>query len=184
MNIRSGWARTGCTAATLSALLAIGTVQADENSARHEAYGMEKAKISLSEAIRAAEKQGNGQAVSAEYELTSGKPAYYEVKVLSNDGQKLTEYELGARTGKVNKVRDEKFEKLFTRLKPTAIQNAPTSLTRAIATAETRAGGKAQEASISRDGDQVQYDVKVVKTDGTSEKLTINGSDGKVASAK
>jgi uncharacterized membrane protein YkoI len=81
-------------------------------------------------------------------------------------------------------VKDEKFEKMFTRLKPTAIQNAPTSLTRAITTAETRSGGKAKEAEVNRDGDQLQYEVKVVKADGTGETLKINGSDGKVASAK
>ena len=63
-------------------------------------------------------------------------------------------------------------------------QNAPTSLTRAITTAETRSGGKAKEAEVNRDGDQLQYEVKVVKNDGTSETLKINGSDGKVASAK
>jgi uncharacterized membrane protein YkoI len=57
-------------------------------------------------------------------------------------------------------------------------------LTRAITTAETRSGGKAKEATVNRDGDQVQYDVEVVKLDGSSEKLKINGADGKVASAK
>jgi uncharacterized membrane protein YkoI len=166
-----------------SSLLAFGAAQASD-SARHEAQAMEKAKISLTEAIRMAEKQGNGQAISAEYEFKNGDPAYYEVKVLRDDGQKLTEYQLDPNTGKVKEVKDEKFEKLFTRIKPTAIQNAPTSLTRAITTAETRAGGKAKEAEVNRDGDQLQYEVKVVKLDGGSETLKINGSDGKVASAK
>jgi uncharacterized membrane protein YkoI len=183
MQTKSGWVTTSLMTAALSSLLAMGAAQATD-TARHEAAAMEKAKISLTEAIRTAERQGNGQATSAEYVLKSDKPAYYEVKVLRNDGQKLTQYELDANTGQVKEVSDEKFEKMFTRIKPTAIQNAPTSLTRAIATAETRAGGKAQEATVNRDGDQLQYDVKVVKMDGTSEKLKINGSDGKVASAK
>jgi uncharacterized membrane protein YkoI len=167
----------------VSSLVAIGAAQATD-TARHEAQAMEKAKISLTEAIHIAERQGNGQATSAEYEFKSGNPAYYEIKVLRNDGQKLTKYELDPNTGKVKEVNDEKFEKLFTRIKPTAIQNAPTSLTRAITTAETRSGGKAKEAEVNRDGDQLQYEVKVVKLDGSSETLKINGSDGKVASAK
>jgi uncharacterized membrane protein YkoI len=175
--------KTTLVLAAVSSLLAIGAAQASD-SARHEAQSLEKAKISLTEAIRIAEKQGNGQAISAEYEFKSGNPGYYEVKVLRNDGQKLTKYELSPSTGTVKEVSDEKFEKLFTRIKPTAIQNAPTSLTRAITTAETRAGGKAKEAEVNRDGDQLQYKVEVVKLDGTSEKLEINGSDGKVASAK
>ena len=175
--------KSGLVLAAVSSILAMGAAQASD-SVRHEAQSIEKAKISLAEAIRIAEKQGNGQATSAEYEFKNGNPAYYEVKVLRNDGQKLTKYELSPSTGTVKEVSDEKFEKLFTRIKPVAIQNAPTSLTRAIATAETRTGGKAKEAEVNRDGDQLQYKIEVVKLDGTSEKLEINGSDGKVASAK
>ncbi len=177
MKIRSGLALAA------ASIVALGAAQASD-SARHEARSMEKAAISLPEAIRIAEKQGNGHATSAAYELKSSNPAYFEVKVLSNDGQKLTRYEISPSTGKVQKVSDEKFEKLFTRLKPTAIQNAPTSLTRAIGAAEARVGGKARAAEINRDGDQVQYEVEVVKLDGASEKVKINGSDGKVASAR
>jgi uncharacterized membrane protein YkoI len=175
--------KSGLVLAAVSSVLALGSAQASD-SARHQAQSIEKAKISLTEAIRIAEKQGNGQATSAEYEFKNGNPAYYEVNVLSNDGQKLTKYELSPTTGTIKEKSDEKFEKLFTRLQPTAIQHAPTSLTRAIATAEARSGGKAKEAEISRGGDQLVYKVEVVKLDGTTEKLQINGADGKVASAK
>jgi uncharacterized membrane protein YkoI len=181
MKTSSGWVKAGWLAGV--SLLAATAANATD-SARHEAQAMEKSKVSLTEAIRTAELKGNGQATSAAYVFKSGNPAYYEVKVLSNDGQKLTEYDLNANSGEVKQASDEKFEKLFTRIKPTAIQNAPTSLTRAITTAETRSGGKAREATVNKDGDQLAYDVKVVKADGTSEKLKINGSDGKVASAK
>jgi uncharacterized membrane protein YkoI len=180
--MKTGSVRAGILLAA-SSLLALGVAHASD-SARHEAQAMEKAKISLTQAIHMAERQGNGQAISAEYEFKNGDPAYYQVKVLRDDGQKLTEYQLDPNTGKVKEVKDEKFEKLFTRIKPTAIQNAPTSLTRAITTAETRSGGKAKEAEVNRNGDQLQYEVKVVKLDGGSETLKINGSDGKVASAK
>ncbi|MFL6605349.1 MAG: PepSY domain-containing protein [Steroidobacteraceae bacterium] len=181
MKIKSGPMTAALLAA--SSLLAMGAAQATD-TARHEAQSMDKAKMSLTEAIHMAERQGNGQAISAEYEFKNGNPAYYEVKVLGNDGKKLTKYELDPNTGQVKEVSDEKFEKLFTRIKPTAIQHAPTSLTRAITTAETRSGGKAREAEVNRDGDQLQYEVKVVKADGTSETVKINGADGKVASAK
>ncbi len=87
-------------------------------------------------------------------------PPTTKSNVLRNDGQKLTQYELSPATGTVKEKSDEKFEKLFTRIKPTAIQNAPTSLTRAIATAETRSGGKAKEAEVSRDGDQLSTRLK------------------------
>lgn len=167
----------------IASILALGAAQASD-SARHEAQSMQKATISLTEAIHIAEKQGNGQATSAEYEFKNGNPAYYQVDVLSSDGQKLTRYELNPSTGKVQNVSDQKLEKLLTRIKPTAIQNAPTSLTRAIGTAEARFGGKAREAEVDRGGDQLVYQVEVVKLDGSSEKVKINGSDGKVASSK
>ena len=76
--------------AAVSSLLAIGAAQASD-SARHQAQSLEKAKISLTEAIRIAEKQGNGQAISAEYEFKRGNPAYYEVKVLRTDGAEAHE---------------------------------------------------------------------------------------------
>jgi len=170
-------------AAAVSSVLAIATAQASD-SAKHEAESISSAKVSLTDAIHMAEKQGNGQAISAEYEFKGGNPAYYEIKVLRNDGKKLTKYELSPSTGKVKEASNEEFEKVFTRIKPASIQNAPTSLSHAIMTAEERSGGKATDADVDRDGDQVQYTVKVVKLDGTSEKLKINGSDGKVASAK
>ncbi len=167
----------------VASVLALGAAQASD-SARHEAESLDKAKISLTEAIHIAEKQANGQATRAEYEFKKGNAPHYEVRVLRNDGEKLTKYELSPSTGKVKEVSDEKFAKLFTRIKPAAIRNAPTSLTRAIDTAETRSGGKARAAEIDRDGDQVVYEVEVVKRDGSSEKLKINGADGKVAAAK
>lgn len=175
--------RSALVLAAISAVLAGAGAQASDSD-RHLAQALSHAKLSLTEAIRAAEKQGNGQAISAEYEFKGGDPAYYEVKVLRSDGEKLTRYDLNPDSGKIKEVSDEKFEKLFTRIKPTSIRNAPTSLTRAISTAEQRTGGRAESADVDRDGDQVQYTVKVVKLDGSSEKVKVNGADGKVASAK
>ncbi len=166
----------------VSFVLATGAAQASE-SAVHEAQALSKAKVSLTDAIHMAEQRGNGQAISAEFEFKKGRPGYYEVKVLRNDGKKLTQYDLNANSGKVTEASNEEFEKLFTRIKPASIQNAPTSLSRAISTAEERSGGKATDASVDRDGDQVKYTVKVAKADGTTEKVKVNGADGKVASA-
>lgn len=162
--------------------LATGSAVASE-SAVHQAQSLIQAKVSLTDAIRIAERDGNGHAISASYELRSGNPPYYEVKVLGQHGGKLTRYDLNPNTGKVNASSDERLEKVFTRLKPTSIENAPTSLSRAIETAEERAGGKATDATIDRDGSQVKYSVEIARLDGTTDKVKINGSDGKVASA-
>jgi uncharacterized membrane protein YkoI len=173
------------TAAVAAAMLALsmGAAYAGEGVAREEA-AVATAGVSLTQAIHLAEQKGNGQAISAEYAPKSGTAGRYEIKVLSNDGKRLTEYYLDPKVGTVTKAENEPFEKVFTRLKPKSIQNAPTSLTRAVSTAEARAGGKATEAEVDRDGDQVMYTVKVAKADGSTAKVEVNGSDGKVASAK
>src|SRR5882724_11443300 len=104
MKIQSGPVRTAWLLAA-SSVLAMGAAYASD-SARHEAQALEKAKISLTEAIRTAERQGSGQATSAEYEFKNGNPAYYEVKVLRDDGRKLTQYEIDPNTGQVKEVKD------------------------------------------------------------------------------
>ena len=78
----------------------------------------------------------------------------------------------------------EPFEKLFTRIKPDQLENAPTSLKSAIKTAEAQSGGKAVDADADRNGDTVRYVVKVAKADGSMEKVKVNGADGKIASAR
>jgi uncharacterized membrane protein YkoI len=164
--------------------LSVGAAYATDSTTKKEETALSNSAVSLTQAIHMAEQKANGQAISAEYSPKSGTAGRYEIKVLSNDGKQLTEYYLDPNTGTVTKAENEPFEKMFTRLKPKSIQNAPTSLTRAVTTAETRAGGKATEAEVDRDGDQVMYTVKVAKADGSTEKVKVNGSDGKVASAK
>jgi len=39
-------------------------------------------------------------------------------------------------------------------------------------------------ADTDRHGDEVRYTVKVVTADGTTQTIKVNGTDGKVASAK
>lgn len=150
----------------------------------HEEEALSNAKVSLTQAIGIAEKQGSGQAVSADYTPKSGHMGYYDIKVLSSDGSKLTKYRVSPSTGKITEASNEPFQKVFTRIKPTDLQNAPTSLKSAITTAESESGGKAIDADTDRSGNAVRYTVKVAKADGSTEKVKVNGENGKVASAK
>jgi len=173
-------------ATALLAALAMGlavTVTQAENATREDQM-LSHAKVSLNQAIGIAEQQGSGQAIGAEYVSQKSGVGHYDIKVLSSDGSKLVKYRVSPSTGKVTEASNEAFEKVFTRIKPEALQNAPTSLKTAITTAEAQAGGKAINADADRDGDQVRYTVKVAKADGTTEKVKVNGADGKVASAK
>ena len=158
-----------------------GTQAAD--AAREDAT-LSNATVSLNDAINKAEKEGGGQAVAADYTAKKGTMGYYDVKVLSSDGAKLTEYRVSTATGKVTKASNEPFEKMFTRIKPDQLASAPTSLKGAIKTAEAQSGGKAVDADADRNGDTVRYVVKVAKADGSTEKVKVNGADGKVASAQ
>jgi uncharacterized membrane protein YkoI len=173
-------------AIALAVALAMGTavtgVQAAD-AAREDAT-LSNAKVSLNDAINKAEKEGGGQAVAADYKPKKGTMGYYDIKVLSSDGSKLTEYRVSTAAGKVTKASNEPFEKMFTRIKPDQLASAPTSLKGAIKTAEAQSGGKAVDADADRDGDTVQYTVKVAKADGSTEKVKVNGADGKIASAK
>jgi uncharacterized membrane protein YkoI len=174
------------TTAMLAALalgFAVTGAQAADKAAREDAT-LSNAKVSLTQAIGIAEKEGSGQATSADYMAKKGTMGNYDIKVLSSDGSKLTKYRVNPSTGKITKASNEAFEKVFTRIKPTDLQNAPTSLKSAITTAESQAGGKAVDADTDRSGDSVRYTVKVAKADGTTEKVKVNGADGKVASAK
>jgi uncharacterized membrane protein YkoI len=175
------------TATALVAAVAMGfaanVTQAADAAARDDAT-LSNAKVSLNDAIGIAETQGSGQAVMADYMAKKGTMGHYNVKVLSSDGSKLTEYRVSTATGKVTEASNEPFEKLFTRLKPDALASAPTSLKGAIKTAEAQSGGKAIDADADRNGDTVRYVVKVAKADGTTEKVKVNGADGKIASAR
>ncbi|WP_342111825.1 PepSY domain-containing protein [Methylobacterium sp. SI9] len=140
------------------------------------------AKVSLPQALSTAEAQGEekgGRAIYADFEKADSKdPAHYSVKVVYPSG-KLIEYGINADTGTLYKTENQPIERYFTFLKPANFNEAKTSLKDALAIAEQKAdGGKAYEASVSKDGKAVQYEIKVA---GADKEQTIKvGPDGKV----
>lgn len=84
------------------------------------------AKVTLTQAIEAAESKGQGRAVEVDFEVENNVPQY-EVKVLGADG-KLVEHHVDANTGQVIKSENHPVEAFFKRLKPADMQNARTSL--------------------------------------------------------
>jgi uncharacterized membrane protein YkoI len=152
------------------------------NDAKEDLHAMSSAKLSLTDAIRMAEKEGSGKAVGAELESAKAGTAQYAVDVLSMDGKKLTKYKLDGNTGKVEKASNEPIEKLTTRLKPSDLQQVQTSLSSAIRSAEQQTGGKVIDAETEGSGASIRYDLKVAMADGKTDKVKIDGSTGKVAS--
>ena len=145
---------------------------------KEDVQALNQAKVSLTQAIETAAKQGNGKAIDAEFEVKNGV-GQYEIKVLGPD--KLMEYRLDANSGQITGSEEERFEKYFTRMKPEDLRNARTSLVEAVGIAEQRLGGKAIEAEAEREGDHVQYEVKVAKPDGSTHEVEINAATGQVA---
>jgi uncharacterized membrane protein YkoI len=176
MNPKSRWV----IALPCAVLLFAAAVAQASQSAKHEAEELRRTKLSLIEAVIAAEKEGGGKATSAQFEFKRGNPAYFEVKVLSADGKQLTRYDLDPRTGQVQKTANETLEKLVTRLTPEDLRRSPTTLTHAIALAQEHSGGHARSADIDHKSDHLEYDIETVKLDGTSHKLKISGLDGTV----
>jgi uncharacterized membrane protein YkoI len=170
----------------LVASLALGCAAAASQAAdpAREDAALSNAKVSLNQAITVAEEQGKGSAIDADYIPKSGTVGLYDIKVLSNDGKKLLDFHINPNNGRVVKATRDNFQKMFMRIKPAELQNAQTPLKGAIKTAEAQTGGKAVSADTDRDGSTVRYTVKVAMADGTTEKIKINGADGKVASAK
>ena len=145
-----------------------------------EHEGLQNVKVPLAQALDTAESKGPGRAIHADFEMEGGRP-YYEIKILGSDG-KLTDHHIDANSGQVIKSDNHPIESYFVRLKPSDVQNAPTSLKQAVATAEQKAGGKAAEAEIEREANSVRYKITVM-TGSQSREITV-GADGKIVPNK
>ena len=125
------------------------------------------ARITLAQAVEAAENRGQGRAVEAKFETRDGAGAY-EIKVLGGDG-KLVEHRVDGGSGQVTESEDHPVEGFFSRLRPADVQDARTTLRQAIAIAEQSAGGRAAEAEAERGGGAVRYRITVADGGRTRE---------------
>lgn len=154
---------------TLAATLAFGAAAfASVTGASADETAMAKAaKVTLVQAIEAAETKGAGKATEVEFDDDNG--GRWEVKVMSAGGDKLTVYMVDPTSGQVTGEENQPIEKYFTMLKPEAFQKAPTQLKGAVAAAEKAAGGKAIDAEVEREGEAVAYEITVATADTTKD---------------
>ncbi|MBV8804084.1 MAG: PepSY domain-containing protein, partial [Sinobacteraceae bacterium] len=137
----------------LSAVAAVVGATVLHAADKTDAQAIQGARMSMTEAIQMAERQGNGKAIDAKFGATK-EGGQYAIEVLSNDGKKLTEYKLDSSSGRISAAGNEPFERVFTRLTPEDLEQAQTSLSRAISTAERETGGKVVKAETERSGDK------------------------------
>lgn len=148
----------GYLAATVTAVTMFGS-----GAALADSKAAMSAKTTLAQAIDAAEAKG-GKATEAEFSDDNG--GRWEVKVVADGGNKLTEYYVDPNSGQVTGQEEQTFEKYFSMLKPEDFAKAQTQLKAAVAAAESFAKGKAVDAEVERDSDAVKYEITVATADG------------------
>ena len=170
------------TGLVIAAALLSSTLAQASQSAKHQAQELRRSKLTLIEAVLAAEKTDGGKTTTAEFNFKRGNPAIFQIKVLSPDGKKLTQYDVDPKTGSIKDTHNEVLEKLLTRLSPENLRMTTTTLSHAIFLAQESSGGRALNADVDKKGDHLEFTVETVKLDGTAHKVKIDGATGKVVS--
>ena len=149
----------------LLAGLAFGAAAAFSAPSSAEDGAAQTAKVPIAQAIQTAEQKGMGNATEADFDDDKG--GRWDVKVLAEGGNRLTEYYVDATSGQIVGQEEQTFEKYFTTLKPENFQKATVQLKDAIGAAEALAKGKAVSAEVDRDGEAVSYEIEVEAADGS-----------------
>jgi uncharacterized membrane protein YkoI len=142
------------------------------------------AKVSLTDAINAAQEQNHGNVVSARFEVRQGKPEYL---IRAYDSQSRQEWvgHIDANTGQpIGQGRTVSLSGLpkEDQQELTASQNPGTTLAQAVQTAEQQRGGKALAAGLSARNGQVSYRTELLKSNGSTQMAMINPQSGQVSS--
>jgi uncharacterized membrane protein YkoI len=143
-------------------------------------------KVSLKQAVEAAEKESNGTPIAADVRVKGGKA---EVVVYVEVGGKSMEVVVDPKTGAAGKpteatAKDERGEHI-TKAKDIAKQLADKKVTlaTAITNAEKHSSGKAISIKPKTDGTRFDFTVRV-KAEGKWQYVVINGETGKAKSAE
>lgn len=142
-----------------------------------------QARVSLTQAIEKAEKQGKGKAISVDFD-TKNNVGLYEVSVVT--GETVTRWDIDASNGKVASGDKETLatwlQKLGAGVKPEELTGSRTTLTQAVGLAEAQ-GGKAIEADVQHNDNRLTYDIKVLNGTDTRT-IRIDSSNGQVLANK
>jgi uncharacterized membrane protein YkoI len=168
-------------AAVVAMIFGLSSTASPQGAAKLE-EAISHANVSLKDALQTAEQQsGGGHTLNADFKVKGEGSGYYDVRVLSDEG-KVAQYRIDGSTGKVIEATTESAPSKVNGIDPSALRNAQTSLSDAITTAEQSSGGRAIGVTVNPGAGQVRYAIKVARADGGTEKVTVNGSNGKVAS--
>lgn len=169
------------TAALALVLTQVGPALANTDG---EVDAFRQARVSLTQAIEKAEKQGKGKAVSVDFD-TKNSVGLYEVSVVS--GETVTRWDIDASNGKVASGDKETLatwlQKLGAGVKPEELTGSRTTLTQAVGLAEAQAGGKAIEADVEHSDNRLTYDIQVLNGAETRT-IRIDSTNGQILANK
>ena len=170
--------------AVLVAALAFGAAPAlaaaSGQAATPDIAGFSKAKITLDQAIAAAQKQVAGKATSADFVRMDGKTGYI-VGVLADNQTK--DVWVNPQSGEAALVSTPNTSELnilpLNKTEMADAQNATTSLQQAVSMADRHSGGKAVAADIQDHGKMAAYNVQTLR-DGKLSTIWVNPINGHV----
>jgi uncharacterized membrane protein YkoI len=138
--------------------------------------GFEQAKVTLDQAIAAAEKQSGGKAMDATFQ-NMGANSGYAVTVLADGRMKVlwVDPQSGLATPEAKMLSAEANQKALSDL-----NGAKTSLPQAISMAEQRTGGRAIDAWIVKHSDKYAYDIRLLR-DGKLSTLWVDPDSGEIS---
>jgi len=167
-------------AAALGAMVAAPAIAAEKrvHESKAEIGAFANVKLSLQDAIAAAEKQTGGKAIDADF-ATKGGASIYKIRTVGNNA--VTDVVVDAATGTVSTGKTTQASRLDREDKAeiSAIQQAKVSLDQAARAAEQQEDGKAIAAGLEESGGQVAYEAEVVK-DGAVKKVKVDPASGAV----
>lgn len=171
--------------AALVAAMALSTVAAvipaqAETEKSQEITTVLNARVSISQAIAAAEKAADGRAVRVDLEKRKGAYLYEIATVSKSGGRKvLIDPSSGKivdseREGPIGRLIDE-----FDREEVSGIDKSPTTLAAAVAVAERHAGGRAMEASYENEDGSAAFKIDVASGNAVK-RVLVDPASGKV----
>jgi uncharacterized membrane protein YkoI len=171
--------------AALVAALGFGAVPAlaatTSQVATPDVAGFQHAKISLDQAITAAEKASGGKTIDASFQMMNGKSGY-AVTVLANSKMKdfWVDPQSGVATPQTKLTTAELNQQAMDKAGFSAVHSAKETLPQAIALAEQHSGGKAIDAMIEKRDSKLAYDIQVVKG-GKLNSVWVDPASGQVS---
>ena len=172
--------------AVLAAALAFGTVPAlaatTNETTKPDVTDFQRAKITLDQAIAAAQKESGGNAIDANFLKMNGKTGY-AVSVLADNQIKglWVDPQSGQATPETRLTTAELNQQSLDKADLSGVHNEKATLAQAIAMAEQHSGGKAIDAGVAMHNDSVAYNVQTV-LNGKLSTTWVNPATGQIIS--